>query len=362
MVEKEKNVKEGEGKFVVYESEKISSEMKVFYNPDMKINRDFSVGILRRYKELIGRKIKVLDGFSASGIIGIRYGLEALEEEDEIVFNDIKKEAVDLIKKNLEMNRVKQKIRIENSDIRKILCNEKFDVIDIDPFGTPAPYIDFVANSIKHKGLVLVTSTDTSPLFGTYPKTCLRKYGVPSFRTHFYRELGARILATFLIREFAKYDKAFVPVFTLSMRHFIRIAGIVKGKGTANKLLDDFKYLSYCEKCGRWYFGSKEKCVCGGKPQITGPIYMGNLWDEEFLKGLKVEEHERILNMIKEEARINTPFYYDTHLVFRKLRNIPKLDDIIKRLRELGYEASKTHFSSTGIKTDADLFGSSLFS
>lgn len=46
--------------------------------------------------------------------------------------------------------------------------------------------------------------------------------------------------------------------------------------------------------------------------------------------------------------------YYDVHRICSDLRiSAPKIDKIINSLRELGFRATRTHYSPVGIKTDA---------
>ena len=49
-------------------------------------------------------------------------------------------------------------------------------MVDIDPFGTPSPFIESAAISAKAGGMLCVTATDTSALCGTYKEPCIRKY------------------------------------------------------------------------------------------------------------------------------------------------------------------------------------------
>ncbi|MEK9789175.1 MAG: tRNA (guanine(10)-N(2))-dimethyltransferase, partial [Candidatus Woesearchaeota archaeon] len=46
--------------------------------------------------------------------------------------------------------------------------------------------------------------------------------------------------------------------------------------------------------------------------------------------------------------------YYDYHKIAKKInkKELSKIEDIIKKLEQKGYSASRTHFSNTGIKTD----------
>lgn len=41
-----------------------------------------------------------------------------------------------------------------------------FDVVDLDPYGTPAMFLDSAMQSVKDGGLMLVTATDMAVLCG----------------------------------------------------------------------------------------------------------------------------------------------------------------------------------------------------
>jgi tRNA (guanine26-N2/guanine27-N2)-dimethyltransferase len=56
------------------------------------------------------------------------------------------------------------------------------------------------------------------------------------------------------------------------------------------------------------------------------------------------------------ETELPTASFYDYHHMAKKLNiSPPPVDTIIERLRGAGFSASRTHFSGTGIKTDAPL-------
>jgi tRNA (guanine26-N2/guanine27-N2)-dimethyltransferase len=52
----------------------------------------------------------------------------------------------------------------------------RFDAIDLDPYGTASPFIDGAVQAVQDGGLLCVTCTDAALLAGTnYPeKTCAR--------------------------------------------------------------------------------------------------------------------------------------------------------------------------------------------
>lgn len=58
------------------------------------------------------------------------------------------------------------------------------------------------------------------------------------------------------------------------------------------------------------------------------------------------------LKLLSEE--LDVPFHYDTHaLAKRNGLQAVKVSTVIERLEELGYLASRTHFSPTSVKTNA---------
>lgn len=48
--------------------------------------------------------------------------------------------------------------------------HNQFDVIDLDPYGSAAPFIDAAVQSIADGGLLCVTCTDMPVLSGNYPE------------------------------------------------------------------------------------------------------------------------------------------------------------------------------------------------
>lgn len=369
-------IKEGETEVYVYRSDKISCELPVFYNPIMSFNRNISVASISAFQKIFGKELSICDALSASGIAGIRYSRE-INGIREVWLNDKNPKAVELIKKNLSLYNISltetQKNKWESKtypkfvvikkDVNALLSENVFTVVDIDPYGSPAPFLDSAFRACYWKGFLCITATDTAPLCGTYPKACFRKYGIKSFRCDFEKELGARILLSSIILTGAKHEKAFIPVFTLYYKHFFRVFGKISPRESdISKLLDDFEYISYCNHCGRRYVEIKNLCECGRKTQITGPLYIGDLWNKKFVEEVKKElekrnflEEEKLVEKILNEIGLQRNFYYDTHFLSRVTGKAPpSLNKLISSLNSLGYKASRTHFEAKGIRTNAE--------
>ncbi|BDC19913.1 N2,N2-dimethylguanosine tRNA methyltransferase [Acidianus sp. HS-5] len=328
----------------------------VFYNPKMIFNRDISVIAV----SAISPKY-IIDALSASGIRGIRYYLESNSTIDEIIFNDKSKISVDLISKNVERNGVKV-AKVTNRDANSLLYEVIADYVDIDPFGSPSPFILSSINAVKNGGYVAYTATDLAPLEGSAKKSCKRKYDVNNSKLSFSKEVGIRVLISKIVREAAILEKAVEPLLAFYNDYYYRvILKVNRGAKRADESLEKLGYFYECDKCG--FSGSSkdliEKCPrCGSKLKISGPVWLGKTNDSEFINKMisslqkfsYVKNFEAIsilLNKISQEIKY-PPGYYNLEFISSKYKiNVPSRE---KEIECLG-EASPTHFSPKGIKT-----------
>ena len=329
----------------------------VFYNPRMKLNRDVCCAFVRT---LDG--ITFADVLAGSGAKGIRVAVEAGHA---VHLNDGSRHAFELIKKNAKINRVQ--VDVSNEDATLFLAKNKFDFIDIDPFGTPVPFLDGSILAAEKNGYLGVTATDTAPLCGVYPKACFRKYGAKPLRSEFCHEVGLRILLGCVARTAAKYKRGLNCLLSHSTEHYFRLyVSLSTGKRKADASLSEIGYVYYCRKClhrefKKGFLPEGHTCRCGSSFEVSGPLWLGRIKDNAFLKKviknsyyLKSPRTEKLLNTIL--CEIDTPFYYDIHKICKNKKiNSPPFDEILEALKEEGYKVSRTHFCKTGIKTDAPL-------
>jgi tRNA (guanine26-N2/guanine27-N2)-dimethyltransferase len=366
-------VEEGQVKIKIPHFEKVSSRAPVFYNPVMELNRDLSVAALKMYRQEQEHDITICDTFGGSGIRGIRYSKE-IDGVALAVTNDLNPLAVDLTRENISDNEL-DNVKVYRDDANMFLrkCRGKFDVVDIDPFGTPAPYVESAAASLRAGGMICVTATDTSALCGTYKKPCIRKYGAKPLRNEYCHETGLRILAGFLCRTFSKYKKYLKFQFSHSTEHYMRLYALV-GKGAKNtdESLENLGYIAHCPKClNRQVFKGMtpripSKCQeCGEVWDVAGPLWCGKLHNSDFIEGMinilpeldlnRKNEALKLLNKCYDESNA-PPTFYDLHAVCRKLKiSAPPLEKIMDSIKKGGYVVSRTHFNPNGIKTDASL-------
>lgn len=323
---------------------------EVFYNRQMEFGRDLSV--------MVGRAMfqegqKILDGLAATGARGLRLANESGVKAD-FVLNDRNLAAAVLMKQNAEQNSLGH-VRIECRDLRSLLADEQFDYIDIDPFGTPVDFIDPAVQSCRNNGVIAITATDTAPLYGTYPKTCLRRYGSLSQRSPFAHETGLRILLGFVIRQAAAHDRAAQPLLCYHADHYFRCyLRIQNGATKADGMIRKIGYARFDPK-------TLDRSVSEGREteKDAGPLWTGALFSKDLLKAMKATGDlgtatrcDKILQTWLEEVGSPALFYSMDELARKTKISPPKLVDFIGFLSERGASASRTHFDPKGFKTD----------
>lgn len=336
--------KHQEGKVRITVPEGGVYERNVFFNPEAELTRDISVAALQIFQKKFDSSLIVCDALSGSGARGLRYAKEVKKVKN-IVLNDKNPISVKIIKKNIKENKLEKKCTATKKDANLLMRENVYNVIDIDPFGSPTLFLDSAARSIYHSGLLMVTATDLMVLSGVFPDACFKKYGVKSLKADYYSELGARIMISSIIRACARRERAFVPLMTFAEKHYVRVIGRMGSASELTKIIKKFGYVTEGEK-------------------TVGPVYLGPLQDKKFCKEVKEEIEKRKFRLAKKEIKLidmlikesgMPAFYYDVHKIAKKIKKtVPKFETIIDNLKKKGFKASKTHFCEYGIKTDAD--------
>lgn len=342
----------------------------VFYNEAMVTNRDISTACLATYQSQHGRELTVCDALAASGIRGLRY-LDEVDGIDRVVFNDLNPEAITRLEHHLGLNNVTaERAEVVNGDAAVIL-SERFhdlDMVDIDPFGSPAPYLDAAARASHHEAAIGVTATDLGPLYGSYVKVCRRRYGSQPVKNAFGHETGLRILLKEVFNTYARYDYAFEPLLCHHERHYHRIFGKVwESKKSTNRRLEYIGFMGWCADCGwRGFRGLTESCAtcphCSNDVRTAGPLWTGPLADASFAGKVADWLAERdyadaagLASTVRDEADIHVPFY-DTHELASHVGvQAPQHEELIAALDERGYSVARTHFTPQGVRTDAPI-------
>lgn len=337
------------------------SSVAVFYNPAMRMNRDITVASIACFAKA-HPEYTYLDALSASGIRGLRI---ANEVGLPATMADWEETSVELINRNIELNSLSNCTAMKrNANV--VMLDGSFDIIDLDPFGSPAPFLDAACRSAKR--LLCITATDTAPLCGAHKKAGIRKYAAVPLKTEYHPEMGVRILMGAVARALAKHDKAMTPLLSYASAHYVRLfAAVKKGIADADQCLENMGFVSHCFNCGarEWKHGlavhMEEKCSCGQTRSMAGPLWLGRLHDsifcEELLGEIERRGFKEALKLIAAcRDELDIPMHYDYHRLCKSLGiTAMPTEELVSALRERGFRASRTHFSGISFKTDAGM-------
>jgi tRNA (guanine26-N2/guanine27-N2)-dimethyltransferase len=331
----------------------------VFFNRRMELNRDATILLIS-----VLRPSDYLDAMGATGVRGLRVAGEC---GIPVTINDRDAEAVLVIEKNVDHSGIP--VTVTHRDVNALLSEESFDAVDLDPFGTAAP---FVAAGVRgSRRYLFATATDTAPLCGAHLKAGVRRYGARPMNTGYHREVGLRILLAFVARETARYDRGIEPLFCFAREHFARLhVRLIRGAKAADETLARLGFVLQCPACPyreeqHSQFPAPATCpACGKSLQPIGPLWLGTMSQPELLDRMIDRAETMVLGTKKELVTIlelcrdelPTASFYDYHQIAKLLIvSPPPIETVIERLRASGFAASRTHFSGYGVKTDAPL-------
>ncbi len=362
--------------FVRSASEYAPSKAPVFYNPVMELNRDLAVLAVQAYQRLVNREIHVCEPLTGCGLRGIRFAAE-VKGVKKVVMSDINGRAFRLASLNVRMNNLSEKATVENKEANLLLSShgaphKRFDVIDVDPFGSPVRFLDSAIRAIRDCGLLALTATDMAPLCGVHPTACIRKYGGKPLRTEYCHELAARLLAGCLATAAAKHEIGINLAFSHRAEHYVRIYATMKYSAKhADESLKNMGHVLHCFRCfhrestkGLYTARQTRGCSeCGSTLSIAGPLWLGRLFDAEFC-GLMKEEAEsrrprlgrridKMLILASRETDAPISYYVVDKLCDSLDLSVPSVKDVTSALMKDGFQALLTSFNTRGVRSDA---------
>ncbi|KAN0097061.1 tRNA methyltransferase [Tylopilus felleus] len=365
-------------------------------------------------------KFVLLEALSATGLRSIRYAKE-IPLARFVIANDLSPSVTAAMKRNVEINglgpteeeittpegrrMIKSnpgKVRVHEDDACALMYNHRtrVDVVDLDPYGTAAPFIDAAVPS----RLLCVTCTDMSVLATTnYSEKCFSNYGGMPIKSEYSHEAASAILALRLvlntISTFAiRYGRYIEPLLSLSIDFYIRIfvrihaAPIEVKKHPGNTLAfltppicstdtaDESKTSIYyvCSGCTSFHeqklgrvverTNKKSGAVNLQYKTATGPPVNSACpecgYSMHFVA--KVVEHvdrnsqnygtsTRMMGMLTvAQEELDVPFYFTLGKMAGTFHcSTPALGEVASALLNAGYRVSRSHASPGLLKTTA---------
>ena len=359
---------EGDTKLLVPKkslTEKVPPIKPAFFNPKAKTNRDFSIIAYAAFlKKFEGPKI-FLESLSGVGARGLRVANELKIEKMKI--NDLNPTALELAKDSSMLNNLND---IEFSEKEAcVFLNEhsrkgnRGSIVDIDPFGSPAAFFDCGIRATMHGGILSTAATDLQVLNGLFQGACKRKYGGVPVRVEYGNEMAIRLILGSLRSVAARLGVTMIPMFVETEMHYYR---------TYTKILnridqeENLGYILHCKNCGhrKTAIEQQQECdLCKSKNSSAGPLWIGKIFDKEFVKtmieessNLKIQKScEKTIHKCLEEAEM-PGYYFTLDEIAKKIKTSPpKLEKVILNLKENGFTSSVTAFNPTGFRTNANI-------
>ncbi|XP_040580173.1 tRNA (guanine(26)-N(2))-dimethyltransferase isoform X1 [Lepeophtheirus salmonis] len=400
------------GETVVQEGKAVLGVMGnhgVFYNPVQQFNRDISIHVIQSYineklglgpiedvleKRGIKREadgIQILEALSASGLRSIRYAKE-LAGIKKITANDWSQAAVACITKNAISNGVDDIITPSQGDATAVMYankKTKFDVVDLDPYGSPTPFLDSAVQCLSDGGLLCVTCTDMAVLCGNAADSCRAKYGSISLRSKGCHEMALRIVLNSIETHANRYGRYIEPLLSLSVDFYVRLFVRVRvGQNLAKSSIAKVGNVFVCTGCESFHTirsgsyvsgpGSKLKLThgppvgkecnyCGHSHVMGGPFWLDPIHNRSFVSDLisslkndmakdRYGTYKRMLGILSvvEEELPDVPLYYIHDRLSSLVRaGSGKINEIRSAILNGGFRVSQSHCHRLAIKTDA---------
>lgn len=312
----------------------------------MAADRDLAVAIVRACGAM--RRLPG-SGWDVAAATGAR-GLRLLAESDafsSMLLTETHPAAFTVLRTNAERH---PGAVARNDDARVTPADAPFGYVDVDPYGSPIPFLPAALRSVTRNGLLAVTATDMMVLAGPQPDACLRRYGARPVRGRLAPEGALRILIAYVMRLAHEAGRDLRPAVAYSRDHYVRA----------------YFDLDIAPALGDPPVGEIAPAAWTG-PTVGdrgpyGPMWLGPLFRPELVDRLvppvsaaRPRETARFIERLREEVAADVPFYFEPNVVAKELglASPPSVLALRDGLREAGFRAARTHARPEGVRTDA---------
>ena len=326
------------------------SSGRVFYNPAMAGSRTRSVLLFRHALDLgiLGEgTVYALDGLTASGLRARRWLNELSPEETERISATI----VDLEEEALKWAEASHSefpprgggiLEPSKGDLRSVVLRSGRHWVDIDPYGSPMPFIDSAMQSMARSGVMEVSATDTAALTGSSGTALMRRYGARVRTDSLAHDSGMRVMLATFSRVAARHDRSIVPLLSVWDSHHLRVSfRVLKSVSTANELEGSIGW--------RVHAPTKEEVVASidsglhhdsslvhlpmycmlplkypidrTDPRVSGPLWVGSMGDRSAMSSMT---EERALESCGPEFTVGDPLGWDERRVEAERRKVAR--------------------------------------
>ena len=338
----------------------------------------------------------VLEALSATGLRSIRF-IKEVPGIKTLVVNDLEEAAVEAIRRNVEFNGEAASRCLPNQgDANMVMHQYKaegkpFDIVDLDPYGTAAPFLDAALQGVKDGGLLCVTCTDLAVLCGNQRDVCYAKYGSIPTKAGYCHEMAVRMVLATMDRVAARYKRYIVPLFCARIDFYVRLfVRVYVSPAEIKKVASKVSMVHQCVSCDTFHLRpiatiDGNKCrpsralpnvhptcsQCNGKFAIGGPIYNRPIINRAFCNEIlarlekpriKAGNNPYLTTVPRIRGEIakalgevpNAVLFYSMPSLSRRLRcQVVPIANMFCAIRSCGYSASQAAAATDSLKTDA---------
>ncbi len=388
------------------------SKDSVFHNPAMAGSRTRSVLLMAHAIEsgvLGDSEIRALDGLSASGLRARRWLNELPPSSSSRLIatvGDMDQNALDwAMKTEAEFPSKNGELNSLLGDLRASVISQGWHWVDIDPFGSPIPFLDTAMQSLARRGVLEVSATDTAALTGSSKNPLMRRYGARVRLDKLKHDSGLRVLMATVARAAARHDRSIIPLLAIWDSHHLRVSvRVLRLMEGANNLESSLGWRVYnptkeeVEASTNSGLLSKDsgtdlpiRCflplshpVAREDKRVSGPMWIGPMGDKDVMASMTVERSLELCGAIYSETDIANWSQKNVELENRKIaravRNIAEESEAIEtthlvpvdelsswlerggppspaRMAELlnqaGYTSSVSHYAEPAFRSEA---------
>ncbi|GKV16964.1 hypothetical protein SLEP1_g27525 [Rubroshorea leprosula] len=337
---------------------------------------------------------RVLEALSASGLRALRYARE-VDGIGQVVALDNDKGAIEACQRNIKFNGSVACAKVEShlADARVYMLThpKEFDVVDLDPYGSPSVFLDSAVQSVVDGGILMCTATDLAVLCGGNGEVCYSKYGSYPLRGKYCHEMALRILLACIESHANRYKRYIVPVLSVQMDFYVRVFVRIYTSPSAMKNTPlKLSYVYQCIGCDSFHLQPLGRTIsknnnsvrylpgfapvvpqecsdCGKKFNMGGPIWSAPIHDPEWVTSIladvkSMKDHypaydriSAVLTTISEELP-DIPLFLSLHNLCATLKcTSPSAVIFRSAVINAGYRISGTHVNPLGLKSDAPM-------
>ncbi len=335
----------------------------VFHNPAMSGSRTRSVLLLQHCIEagLLGDgSIYALDGLSATGLRARRW-LNELPAQSaariSATMGDMDPVAISWAMRCHEEfppEHGEGELLPHLGDLRKSVLEHGRHWVDIDPYGSPLPFLDTAIQSLARRGIAEISATDSAALTGSSKNALLRRYGARVKTDGLAHDSGLRVLLATVARTAARHERSIEPLLSIWESHHLRVSvRVLRSIEGANDVECSLGWRVACptseEVSSSIEYGLQPETSLNSLPmhcflplshpvdrsdkRISGPMWTGSVGQTEAMASLT---EERALELCGPTAIEDDPvgwterdFEYERRRVIRSVRHISEESGVI---------------------------------